>query len=398
MVLFPTEVDLDIQIDVGTKNPLKETPVWTDLNQGASHFVRGVDIARGKPSTARYFEPGSCTLKLDNQDGRFDPDNTQGAWSATFGRGNPVRIAATKSGGSQEELFRGYIDRIRLEYERPMAWAYVECVELTGAIFTKELNAEVLAAGQAEDRIGDLLTLGGWAVAKRTLAKGAAFELPATTYTGTVGAALQLVLEAEQGFGWCDGDGVYQFQSRVVHSGATSAATFDDSSTIGYEDFAVVYDADLLINEATITPLLGDPQTVVDATSVTANGPAGYSSANATIPTDFAAVNVADWIVGRGKDVQRRIEGFTLHPQKDGANLWPQALERQLNDMVTIKYQPAGSVDEIVQIVVIDAIKHTIRPGDWITVFTCHPLSTFETRLYWSVGVSDDLDTDTVLA
>jgi hypothetical protein len=392
MTLFPAEVDLDVGIDVGSQEPFKATPSYTELNHGSDHYVLGVSWQRGRSSVHADFAPGTATLILDNRDGRFDPDNTAGPYTATFGRGNPVLITATHSAtATAYKQFKGYIDRISLRYERPMAFAIVECVETWAGVHTFELVEQVFALERSNIRIGNVLTLAGFPGGDRDLAT-AGIDCAAQTFSGTVGGMLTSVLQAEQGWLFQAGDGDLQFQRRNHFAGVSSTATFDDSSTLGYVDLTIEYDADSLRNQMTVTGSSGGAQTASNATSITKNGPVGESSTNLACIGEPGALNVAEWFVAKHALLQRRITSFTLKPQTDGANLWPEVLGLELNGLITIKYQPDETVrscDELVQVVAIDSISHDVRPGDWTTTYTVHPIADEESLTYWILDDDD---------
>jgi hypothetical protein len=65
---------------------------WTDVTA----YVRvtdGVVIVRGRQDEQGTLQAGTCTMTLDNRDGRFSPRNPTGAYYGTIGRNTPVRVS-----------------------------------------------------------------------------------------------------------------------------------------------------------------------------------------------------------------------------------------------------------------------------------------------------------------
>lgn len=63
---------------------------WTDI----SEWSEGIRIRRGRSGDLALVDPGVCTILLDNDDGRFTPTNTQGAYSPNVKPRVEVRVSA----------------------------------------------------------------------------------------------------------------------------------------------------------------------------------------------------------------------------------------------------------------------------------------------------------------
>ncbi len=387
-------VTLSVDLDVSGQGPLVDTPVWTDVIA----YVRGMTINRGRGSVHSEFDAGSLTLVLDNTDGRFDPNNSSGPYNPNLKLGIPVRIQATHS-VTTYDLFRGHVDVWPLNYPASGNDAVVtlECVENLALIRGDELTAQVYAQEKTDTRLGNILDDVGWPAADRALDAGTP-EVAARTYTGSPSRLISELLEAEQGHFYIAGDGTATFKSRIAQSATTSQATYDPGTNLDYMTVSLLYDDDTLINKVSVTALAGSVQTASDSTSITDHGSARFSSTNTSLIGEPQALNVAEWIVGKNKDVVVRVVGFDVHPHSDPSNLWPEVLGRELLELVTVKVNPPGAGDNLNQIVAIQSIQHSVTPGTWVVTYTCHQLSVFETTDYWVLGTSNDLDTDTILA
>ena len=80
------------------------TITWTDITPSVDDNVRGVTITRGASDELSDTQPGTATLRLDNQDGAFTPGNSASPYYPFVRRNAPIRIAVavipTKSGSS----------------------------------------------------------------------------------------------------------------------------------------------------------------------------------------------------------------------------------------------------------------------------------------------------------
>lgn len=71
-----------------------DTITWTDISRYVD-MVQGVAINRGASDELSEIQPGTATLTLDNQDGRFTPGNTTSPYYPFVRRNAPIRIAVT---------------------------------------------------------------------------------------------------------------------------------------------------------------------------------------------------------------------------------------------------------------------------------------------------------------
>ena len=216
-------------------------------------------------------------------------------------------------------------------------------------------------------------------------------------YSGSAWGLMHRTFNAEQGVFFVAADGDATFKNRVAFSGVASSATYGpEPADLTYTDIALLYDDDLLVNKATVTANTGGPQTSSDATSITGHGPHSIRLTSRSLLAANEALNVAEFIVGKRKDVLVRITGFTVKPISDPSNLWPEVLTRELQEVVTVKYDDLVG-DVLNQAVAIENINHNITEDNWTVTYRCQVLSTFETQDYWILDTSQ-LDTGTRLA
>ena len=107
----PTEI---IEIAF-TTTPDDPSPVWVDVTQWAQ-VGSGISVTRGRQDEHSEVSPSTCTLTLDNSDGRFTPGRTGSPYYPNVKKGRRIRVSVTHNSVTYRR-FTGYID------EWPVNWA-----------------------------------------------------------------------------------------------------------------------------------------------------------------------------------------------------------------------------------------------------------------------------------
>ena len=87
------------------------------------------------------------------------------------------------------------------------------------------------------------------------------------------------------------------------------------------------------------------------------------------------ALSVAQGLRDRYKDPGIRVESITVDPQRDGSDLWPQVLGREISDKVTVNRTPPAGGTQISADVFIEGIDHQANAvqRSWLTSWTLSP-------------------------
>lgn len=386
-------VSFSFELGFGS-DALAAAPTWTDV----SAFVKGFKISRGRSSLLSRFDAGVAVLTLENNDGRFDPNNTSSPYSPNVLIGVPVRITVTHNAVAYV-LFRGMVEAWPLAYDDIAATSVVQlpCVELGKILAGRELAEVVFSQQKSDARVAAVLDQVGWPAGLRNLEAGVTEVAAAAAFTGKALDHITDVADAEAGTFFVARTGDATFLNRVTYAGgAVSAATFGPAaSELAFEQIVLTYDDDELYDEAVVTRTGGTPQQADDGGTVLAT----ITRESDVFLTDSHALNVAEWLVEKHKEQRVRVRSLTLKPQFDETNMWPQILGRDLADAVTVKFTPPGGATPLNQLAAIQAISHEVRSaaGEWVTRWTLAPLSTVETNDFWVLGTSR-LDVDTRLA
>lgn len=71
---------------------LKVGSTWTDIT-GYVRYQDMIEIQRGRSAESSQTDTSTCSMTLDNRDGRFSPRNPSGAYYGSIGRNTPIRVS-----------------------------------------------------------------------------------------------------------------------------------------------------------------------------------------------------------------------------------------------------------------------------------------------------------------
>jgi hypothetical protein len=180
---------------------------------------------------------------------------------------------------------------------------------------------------------------------------------------------LQKVADSEYAPLFVDRSGVltlyYQNQIRTQTRSIVSQGTYGAGGIAIGQDVAIAYDGDSMRNTASITMSKGGVYEQSNATSVTA-----YGAAEASVDTQVASLAnaqaIGNIVTGWGGQVYPKADPFevVLSPSAD----WSNALDRELNDRITLVIQPPTG-NAITTPMLVSRISHSVVPGEWRTTF-----------------------------
>jgi len=100
----PTEL---VEIAFAT-TPDDPSPTWVDVTQWVQ-VNSGISITRGRQNEHGEISASTCTLTLDNADGRFTPDRSASPYYPNVKKGRRLRVSVTDNAVTYRR-FTGYID------------------------------------------------------------------------------------------------------------------------------------------------------------------------------------------------------------------------------------------------------------------------------------------------
>jgi hypothetical protein len=335
--------------------------------------TRSINIKRGRNILRDTYEAGSATVRIYDQDGRFNPQNTS---SDLFGQLTPLRklrISATYLGTSYY-LFSGYTTTYTYTYDQAEQVSYVDITAVDGFRLFNLANITTVT-GQANgddtgERIGKILDTVSFPNSMRTIDTGDSLcqADPATTRT-----ALNAIVNAEfseQGAFYMDSEGQAVFKNRtaVVASAGGTPIEFNQTGDIPYKNLAFAFDDKLIINQATITRIGGTPQFAEDAGSVATFFPHSVNYNDLVVQTDTDANNIARIYVATRSDTTIRIDQMTLDLLDPDVPTGTVLGMDYFTNVDISNIQPDGST--ITKNLQVQGISWDITPNRWLGTFT----------------------------
>jgi len=289
-----------------------------------SNLLDSVQTNRGRNISSEQFQTGTASIRILDQNGDFNPQNTSSPYYTYLNPMRKVTITATYSGVTYP-IFAGYITGYNTstpKFNGDIVYTTVTAVDgfrlFQNAQFFGVTGA--VAGETTGTRIGKILDTIGWPSALRDIDTGQTTVQadPATQRTAL--GALQTVATTEYGAIYMDHTGRLAFQDRnlTVSSVAGTPVVFkDDGTAIGYFDVKWVFDDTQIYNLATITRTGGAVQTASDAASIAKFFTPSYNQSGLLMETDAEALDYAKAFIASRKDTVVRVDELTLDLQQD---------------------------------------------------------------------------------
>jgi hypothetical protein len=347
-----------------------------------SNLLDSVNTNRGRNISSEQFQTGTASIRLLDQNGDFNPQNTASPYYTYLNPMRKMTITATYLGVTYP-IFAGYITGYNTstpKFNGDIVYTTITAVDG----FRLFQNAQFFGvtgavAGQTTGtRIGKILDTIGWPVALRDVDTGLTTVQadPATQRTAL--QALQTCATTEYGAIYMDHSGRLTFQDRnlTVSSVAGTPVVFkDDGTAIGYFDVKWVFDDTQVYNLATVTRTGGTVQTASDAASIAKYFTHSYNQSGLLMETDAVALDYAQAFIASRKETSTRVDELTLDLQQDNYTAGTIAgLDLDFFDPITVTTtQPNNTT--LSKTVQVFNVSHSITPNSWKTRFgTAEPI------------------------
>lgn len=353
--------------------------VWTDV----SAWFESAAIKRGAQRVdlpiLRY-ETGTCTLVLFDTDRRFDPTNLSGPYvSGGRTQVTPMRAVRIRAvwDGVTYDLYRGFADDWIIEWVDPgYAQVTIPCSDgfkVLAALDRTALGFPVGAGDTSVDRIHRILDSAQWPAADREIDPVGHSEMRESTMAGDPLTEMYLVADSEIGELYIDGAGRVRFRSRLdiftKPVSNTSQATFgDDGTELPYTALGISYDDANMANQVKIARVGGTQQTAEDAASMGEFLIHTHERTDLLLVSDAESLDYARFLLHLAKDPELRFTSLTFEPLEQGADLWPQALGREIGDRITVNRRPPGG-GTITRDAFVRGMEHTFTATSWTTTW-----------------------------
>ena len=369
---FAQAMILDTGI-LGTNVLADSTAVIVDV----SNLINRIETNRGRTALSDQFQTGSLTLRLVDQNGDFNPQNTSGPYYNLLTPMRKVQITATYSGVTYP-VFSGFITSYVTSYPSEAEDVAITTIQAVDA-FRLAQNAQIStvtgasAGNLSGTRINQILDEIDWPASMRDIDAGLTTMQADPGTNRTALQAMVTVSESEYGALYVDADGSFVFQDRGVTAGSiggTPTAFADDGSGIPYFDASWILNDVLVFNKATITRLGGTAQVAINQASIDKYFLHSYFLNDLLMQSDAVALDYAQAYVASRAETSIRVDSVVLDLYTSNYNSGIiAALDLDFFDPISVlTTQPGGST--ISKTLQIFGVRMTITPNSWKTTFT----------------------------
>jgi hypothetical protein len=386
-------------LDDSLKGELNNTEYVLD---GVSQFATVMDgtialtAKRGRANTGDQFAYGTMNFTLNDTyaDGVFNPFDTT---SPYFDPNNnqpglaplrEVRFSRYSSLNVKELLWVGYI----VNYDYTFTLGGLDTVTVNCADFSYQLGQTFLAEWNvteqlSSDRFDDLLDLPEVAyTGTRSIETGVATLGGAAAYTVANGTSVagyaNKINEAEQGRIFVDREGTMTFQKRLGTTLGVPVAEFhDDGTEIGYSAIDISFQADTVVNRASIQHAgAASPEVAEDLVSQAAYLVQTKSITDSLLHNDAAALTLAQYLISPDPEARFNFLG-TEFPGTAALDQDALAI-LDVGDLINIQKSITTSAGptQFAQNLTIEGLEHrlTLSAGHAVTYFTAPTTIVYE--------------------
>lgn len=346
-----------------------------------SNQVDSITTQRGRNASADQFQSGNLTMRIVDQNGDFNPQNTAGPYYGLLNPMRKVQISATYLGVIYP-LFSGFITGYNTttpKYVGDVVYTTITAVDamrlLTNALVTTVTGA--VAGENTGTRIGRVLDTIAWPASMRSIATG---QTTVQADPGTARSALaacQTLEITEYGAFYIDPSGIVTFKNRdyCTTSAAGSPVYFNDNGTnISYFNaFWILNDAQV-VNQASITATGLATQTAINQASIDKFFVHSYTQTDLLMQTTADALSNAQAYVASRSETTIRCDAITLDLYTNNYDLGTvAALDLDYFDPINITTTQPGTgatTSSITKNLQVFAVQHQISTNSWKTTFT----------------------------
>mgnify|MGYP003645659042 FL=1 len=400
-------------LDNTTKGVLNNTEYVLNGTTQYASVIDGsttINVNRGRQDTGDQFTAGSMTFNLLDgyAGGVFNPFNQD---SPFFDSSNdqpglaPMRnVILTREG---EELFNGYI----VDYMYDFALGGLDVVNVTCAdrfyvlsqTYMAEYNVSEELANVRVEAVLDLPEVNAFQLpGERNIEASTVLLGGAAAYTvpnGTsVAAYMAKINESVQGRIFVARDGTFTFQDRIGTTLSASVADFHDNGTaIPYDQVGISFEANQVVNRASVTHAGGSPEVAEDLASQATYFIQTQSISDALVHNDAAALELAQYLLVAEPEPRYTSVSTPFYSLTDAQRDTVAVIE--IGNTITIEksFNTGNTTTSLAQESAIEGIQHQIdlSTGHRITLFTSPTTLVYE--LILDDLIYGTIDTENVL-
>lgn len=349
-----------------------------------SSIIKEAHIRRGRSRLLAKFEAGTATVDIYDQNGDWNPNNPSSPYYGSLIPLRKIQIFADYN-GTRYYLFTGFITNYVTNFTigtDEVSRVQFQCVDafrlFNGAQIT---TVPSTPAGQLSGaRVNAILDEIEYPSGLRDVDAGDTTLQADPGTTRNALDALRTVEDSELGGFYIDAEGRATFLSRDAITASLGASLYDfadDGTGIAFQNASVNYDADILLNDVTVTRSGGTAQNVFDQDSIDTYFIHSGSRSDVLMETDAVALDMANMILSTRSDVELRIDSIQLNLE-DGSDTarCNAGLNVELLDAVTVtKVMPGAS--SVTQQLLVQGLHHDFTNRSIVTtVYTGESLVT----------------------
>jgi hypothetical protein len=372
-----------------TEYVLNGTTQYASVIDGSTN----INVFRGRRDIGDQFTAGSMTFNLLDgyAGGVFNPFNQD---SPFFDSSNgqpglaPMRnVILTREG---EELFNGYIVDYTYDFNLGgLDEVNVACADrfyVLSQTYMAEYNVSEELANVRIEAVLDLPEVNAFQLpGERNLEASSVLLGGAAAYTvpnGTsVAAYMAKINESVQGRIFVARDGTFTFQDRIGTTLSASVADFhDDGTAIPYDQVGISFEANQVVNRASVTHAGGAPEVAEDLASQATYFIQTQSISDALVHNDAAALALAEYLLVAEPEPRYTSVSTPFSTLTDAQRDTVAVIE--IGDTVSIEksFATGSTTTSLAQELAIEGIQHqiTLNDGHRITLFTSPTTLVFE--------------------
>ena len=384
-----------------TEYVLNGTTQYASVIEGSTNIT----VTRGRRDIGDQFTAGSMNFNLLDgyAGGVFNPFNTDSPYydtaQAVPGLAPMRNVILTREG---EELFNGYIIDYTYDFNLGgLDEVNVACADrfyVLSQTYMDEYNVSEELANVRVEAVLDLPEVNAFQLPGErnietstiTLGGAAAYTVPNGT---SVAAYMAKINESVQGRIFVARDGVLTFQDRIGTTLSASVADFHDNGTnIPYDKVGISFEANQVVNRASVTHAGGAPEVAEDLASQATYFIQTTSISDALVHNNTAALDLANYLLVAEPEARYTSVSTPFSTLVDAQRDTVAVIE--IGDTITVEksFATGLTITSLAQELAVEGIQHQIdlSSGHRITLFTSPTTLVFELVLDDAIyGITD---------
>lgn len=356
---------------LGTNVLAAQAAFVVDLTNTAT----SIRIRRGRDLIQDQFNAGTCTVRVIDETGQWNPQNTASQFYPLLEPLRKLRISAEYE-GILHYLFSGYTTEYRYTFPKNEELGYVDIIASDAFNLFNKSAVTTVAGSNAGDltgtRVNQILDQIGFPTGQRSIDAG---DSTVQDDPGTLRSVLQALKDVEfTEFGGlymsAGGDVVFRERTDALETIAQTPTVFDQGSNINYSSLRLAFDDKLVFNVCNFKRIGGSMVQVIDQPSIDKYFPHTITKENLLNETDAEVGSLARAYIASRAKTDIRIDAITLDlltPNYDAGVTAAVTLDFFSPVQIT-NNQPGGST--ITKTLQVFGVTHDITPNSWFTTFT----------------------------